>query len=85
VLGKVNLSQKVKKKIFKQRLPQLQTQLSELQMAAWQAGLPVIVVFEGWDGAGIGACLQQLTAGLDPRRFKLHAIREASLSETRKP
>ena len=37
------------------------------QAAASRAGMPVIVLFEGWDVAGKGPCIAALTQALDPR------------------
>lgn len=63
----------------------MQARLHSLQKAAWEKDLAVIVLFESWDAAGKGACIRALTSGLDPRGFKLYAIREARAFETRKP
>jgi AMP-polyphosphate phosphotransferase len=85
MLEKVNLSEKKDKKTYKRRLPELQNRLYMLQKATWDAGMPVAIIFEGWDAAGKGSSIQILTSRLDPRGFKLYPIREARTYEKKHP
>jgi len=54
--------------------PQLEARLSELQREARIAGIPIVVVFEGWDSAGKGTNINKLMQPLDPRGFKVWYI-----------
>lgn len=54
--------------------PQLEARLSELQREARNAGIPIVVVFEGWDSAGKGTQINKLMQPLDPRGFKVWSI-----------
>ncbi|KAF0204115.1 MAG: Polyphosphate:AMP phosphotransferase, partial [bacterium] len=54
--------------------PQLEARLSELQREARSAGIPVVVVFEGWDSAGKGTHINKLMQPMDPRGFKVWSI-----------
>jgi polyphosphate kinase 2 (PPK2 family) len=65
----VNLDQKLKKAEWKARRPAYQQRLYDLQKAAFDAQMPTVVLFEGWDAAGKGTCVQTLTSRLDPRGF----------------
>ena len=56
--------------------------LSEL---IYEQKRPVIVVFEGWDAAGKGTTIRQLTAPLDARGFKVLATQAPRTHEKRKP
>lgn len=85
MLEKVDLSQKVSKKEYKKRITGLQDRLYRLQKATWDANLPVVILFEGWDAAGKGTSIQTLTSRLDPRGFKLYPIREARTYEKKRP
>jgi polyphosphate kinase 2 (PPK2 family) len=81
VLEKVDLTRAISKDEYKSRLPALQASLYELQLATSEAGLPSIIVFEGWDAAGKGSCINALTSRLEPRAFKLHVIDEPRTHE----
>jgi len=84
-LEKIDLSRKLSKKEYKEQLPKLQRRLYDLQTAAWKAGIPSIVLFEGWDAAGKGTTIATLTQRLDPRGFKLYPIRGARTYENMRP
>jgi polyphosphate kinase 2 (PPK2 family) len=45
----------------------------------------VIILFEGWDAAGKGTSIRELTEPLDPRGFKLYPIRAARTFEKNRP
>lgn len=85
MLEKINLDIKVGKGEYKDRMPTIQERLYLLQKACWDAGLPVLIIFEGWDAAGKGSSIQKLTSRLDPRGFKLYPIREARTYEKKRP
>jgi polyphosphate kinase 2 (PPK2 family) len=85
MLEKVDLSKKIKKKEYKKLMPRLRNQLYAMQKASWDAKIPIIILFEGWDAAGKGTSIQKLTARLDPRGFKLYPIRAARTYEKHRP
>jgi polyphosphate kinase 2 (PPK2 family) len=85
MLEKVDLGKKIKKKEYKRRRKKLRTRLYDLQKACWDAGIPTMVVFEGWDAAGKGTSINVLTQRLDPRGFSLHAIQAPRTYETHMP
>ena len=85
MLEKIDLSRKISKKEYKEKMPILRNHLYALQKASWDARIPVIIVFEGWDAAGKGTSIQGLTERLDPRGFKLHPIRAARTYEKKHP
>ncbi len=64
---------------------ELRDRLSVLQRECADAGLPVIVVFEGWDAAGKGSLIHTLTERLDPRGFDVHPIRAPRDFELSRP
>jgi len=66
-------------------MPLLSERLYTVQKASWDAGIPVVILFEGWDGAGKGTSIQALTSPLDPRGFKLYPIRAARTYEKQRP
>jgi polyphosphate kinase 2 (PPK2 family) len=85
MLEKLDLDKKLKRAEWKElRLP-LQVRLYDLQKAAYDLGLPVIVLFEGWDASGKGTSIGMLTQRLDPRGFKVWPIRAARTYEMNRP
>ncbi|MFH0965482.1 MAG: phosphate--AMP phosphotransferase [Planctomycetota bacterium] len=74
MLENVDLSQSLDKGRFKEIWVPLERRLSELQRRARAKGIPVIVVFEGWDAAGKGTCINRTVAGLDPRGYRVYPI-----------
>lgn len=85
MLEKIDLDQKVSKADYKTHNKELRNQVYMLQKASWDADLPVMIVFEGWDSAGKGTTIQFLTSRLDPRGFKLYPIRPARTYEQKHP
>jgi polyphosphate kinase 2 (PPK2 family) len=85
MLEKIDLNKKISKKEYKDIFPRLRMKLYALQKASWDAEIPVIILFEGWDAAGKGTSIQNLTSKLDPRGFKLYPIRAARTYENRRP
>jgi polyphosphate kinase 2 (PPK2 family) len=85
MLDKLDLNQKIKKKRYKQIMPLLKDRLFNVQKASWDAQLPVVILFEGWDAAGKGTSIQMLTNPLDPRGYKLYPIRAARTYEKKRP
>jgi len=85
MLEKIDLGRKLPKEEYKRLLPQVQRRLYDLQKACWDARIPSIIVFEGWDAAGKGTSINLLTSRLDPRGFKLYPIQAARTFETHLP
>jgi len=74
MLELVDLDKKIPREIYRKTFPDLEIRLGACQRAARAAGVPVMIVFEGWDAAGKGSLINRLTQALDPRGFKVHPI-----------
>jgi AMP-polyphosphate phosphotransferase len=85
MLENVDLSLSLEKQTYKLQIPVLSSRLFEVQKASWDARIPVMILFEGWDAAGKGTSIQKLTESLDPRGFKLYPIRAPRTSEKKHP
>lgn len=85
MLEKVDLTAKIAKQEYKARFPLLRNRLYDLQKACWDAGIPVVILFEGWDAAGKGTTINKLTQRLDPRGFKLYPIQAPRTHEVHMP
>lgn len=58
---------------IKQQISELNQELGSLQRQTIQLKIPIIILFEGADGAGKGSLINRLLLSLDPRTFKVHA------------
>ena len=76
MLEALDLTRELSKSEYKEQLPVLQRQLHLLQRACWKEKLATILVIEGWDASGKGSVISKITQQLEPRGFRLHAIRE---------
>lgn len=85
MLDKIDLNQKIDKKTYKRWMPVLANRLYNVQKGSWDAHIPVVILFEGWDAAGKGTSIQRLTRPLDPRGYKLYPIRAARTHEKKRP
>lgn len=85
MLEKIDLAKKLDKRAYQEIMPLLSDRLYGVQKASWDAGIPVVILFEGWDAAGKGTSIQGLTTPLDPRGFKLYPIRPARTYEKKHP
>jgi polyphosphate kinase 2 (PPK2 family) len=85
MLDKIDLNQKLDKKTYQRIMPVLENRLFDVQKASWDARIPVVILFEGWDAAGKGTSIQKLTSPIDPRGYKLYPIRAARTYEKKHP
>src|SRR5262245_37823268 len=85
MLEVVNLDQAVSQETYAQVFPRLEYRLAELQREARNAGIPIIVAFEGWDAAGKGTLINSLMQPLDPRGFKVWGIKAPTEEESFRP
>ncbi|MCP4639328.1 MAG: polyphosphate:AMP phosphotransferase [bacterium] len=74
MLETVDLKARLGKAEYKETQDALDLRLAQLQRDLREAGIPVMVVFEGWDAAGKGSVLSRLLQPLDPRGFDVHTI-----------
>ena len=59
--------------------------LAASQMKIKEAGLPVMVIFEGWGAAGKGSVLGRVIKSIDPRFFKVKTYASPTAEEKRYP
>lgn len=59
---------------YQRTLSSLQYKLRMLQFEAYRLGIPIVIVFEGWDAAGKGGTIHRLCHQLDPRGYRVVPI-----------
>lgn len=85
MLEKVNLDLSCPKDEYREVVSGLQRRLFELEHAVFRAGIPVMIVFEGWSAAGKGSTIKVLTKRLDPRGYRVVPIAPPRTAELRYP
>lgn len=85
MLDQINLDLAISKHEYKQRLPELQARLYDMEQALFEARLPALVVFEGWAGSAKIRTISELTRRLDPRGLRVHPITPPRTFETQYP
>lgn len=71
------------KKQYKDELKKYQLELLDLSLQLQFAGIPCLLVFEGWDAGGKGGAIKRLTEKIDPRSFEVHSISAPAAHEKR--
>lgn len=79
------LGRKVSRQEYKEQVPQLRTELLELQQQLRTADFSVIVVFAGVDGAGKSETVDVLNEWMDPRGLLTRAFDPPSPEEQERP
>ena len=74
MLETIDLSLKLDKEAYRQRLLELQLEMRELARWLYFEKRSMVLVFEGWDAAGKGGSIRRLTEKIDPRGFEVFAI-----------
>jgi polyphosphate:AMP phosphotransferase len=85
MLDQIDLDCAVDKQAYKERLPELQARLYATQKALAEAGVPALLVFEGWAGTSKIGNIGLLTQRLDPRGVRVYPITPPRTSETQFP
>jgi AMP-polyphosphate phosphotransferase len=85
MLETIDLTAKIDKESYKPLLKGLSERLYFVQQGTWEAGIPVVILFEGWDAAGKGSTIHKLTNPIDPRGYKIYPIRPARTYEKKRP
>lgn len=85
MLEKIDLSRTVEKEVYKQSQKEEEARLGILQRRLKDAGVPVMIVFEGLEAAGKGIQINRLIQALDPRGFEVYASNSRSEEELMRP
>lgn len=70
---------------LKARLQRARDRLEELQLQVKAAGLPVLILVEGWGASGKGSAVGRLIQHMDPRFFTVKSMSTPSQEEKRYP
>lgn len=85
MLEKMDLTKKMDKEQYKEKMEVLQLKLGHLQRECKALDIPVMIAFEGFDAAGKGSQISELIQALDPRGFEVHAVKQENEDEKMHP
>jgi polyphosphate kinase 2 (PPK2 family) len=75
MLEKIDLDKNLTKEEYHRLIPVLQNRLYDLERALYVERIPVMIVFEGWNAAGKGDTIKAISKRLDPRGFRVVAVK----------
>jgi AMP-polyphosphate phosphotransferase len=76
---------KISKKEYDERVPRLRHELIEAQFAIREAGIPMIIIMAGVEGAGKGEVVNRINAWMDPRGIETHVFRKETEEMKKRP
>jgi polyphosphate:AMP phosphotransferase len=82
---KYDLTKTIDEMNFEKAITPLRQRLSILQRTLRDLNIPVIIVIEGWNAAGITMSTKEIIQSLDPRGFTLNATDKANDEERARP
>jgi polyphosphate:AMP phosphotransferase len=85
MLDNLDLTKTTDDDSFEKAMRDLKERLGILQRTFRDLNIPVIIVIEGWNAAGITMSTHEIIQSLDPRGFNLHAIDKPSDGERARP
>ncbi len=85
MLEKVDLTKKISKEEYKDKISKLESEIGKLQRQYREWNIPVMIVFEGFGAAGKGLQIGRLIQSLDPRGFQVFAIKKETEEERMHP
>ncbi len=85
MLEKIDLSKKIDKETYKKTEKEQSERLGLLQRQLKEAGIPVMIVFEGMGASGKGTQINHLIQALDPRGFDVYANDKSTDEERMRP
>jgi polyphosphate kinase 2 (PPK2 family) len=74
MLGNVDLGKKLSEKQYWKRIARQQLRLRQLQFKIYQARMPVLALFEGWDASGKGGAIKRISETLEPRGYTVSSF-----------
>jgi polyphosphate:AMP phosphotransferase len=81
VLDRVDLSVNISREDYDKEVDDLQKRLFELEHRLYEARIPAVIAYEGWDAAGKGGNIKRLARGLDPRGYEVIPIAAPTAEE----
>ncbi len=85
MLKQIDLKKKAQWQDYDARMAHLRIQMGELQRKCKELGIPVTIVFEGFEAAGKGTMINRMIQPLDPRGFQVYTMEKEYEEDMRHP
>ncbi len=85
MLEKVDLTKRMEKDEYKEKMEMLEVRIGQLQRQCKELKIPVILVFEGFGASGKGLQIGHLIQSMDPRGFQVYPIKNETEEERMHP
>ncbi|MCR4605791.1 MAG: phosphate--AMP phosphotransferase [Eubacterium sp.] len=85
MLEKINLKKKGDWPDFGERTKKLEVKIGELQREAKELGIPVMIIFEGYEASGKGTMINRMIRAFDPRGFQVFTTEKESEEDRMHP
>lgn len=85
MLEKLDLTRKMDKEEYRAKMDRLEASLGKLQRRCKELGIPVMIAFEGFGASGKGLQIGKLIQALDPRGFRVYAVKSETEEERMHP
>ena len=85
MLERIDLTSEMDKKAYKTAREALDIRLGALQRKCREAGIPIMILFDGFDAAGKGLQINRLIQALDPRGFDVYTGDKDGEEESMRP
>ena len=85
MLEKVDLTKKLSKEEYKNKMERLEVRIGQLQRQCKELKIPVIIVFEGFGASGKGLQIGRLIQSMDPRGFQVYPTKNETEEERMHP
>jgi polyphosphate:AMP phosphotransferase len=74
ILEKLDVSKSIEAKDYKKQIELAQGKLNKAYRKAKAKGVPLVLLFEGWDAAGKGGLIRRITPAMDARDYRIVPI-----------
>ena len=85
MLDKIDTSKKLSKEIYSKKFDEQSVRLGFLQRSIREAGIPVIILFEGFRGAYRSLLISKVISALDPRGYRVYSSSKTTESQKKLP
>lgn len=85
MLDQINMKKKADWQDYDARMAHLRIRMGELQRQCKELGIPIVILFEGFEAAGKGTMINRMIQPLDPRGFKVYTMEKEYEEDTRHP
>ena len=85
MLEKIDLKKKATWSDTDERIKKLEVRIGELQRECKELGIPIMVVFEGYEASGKGTMIGRMIRALDPRGFQVFPMEKETEEDKMHP